>query len=77
MHAATPPQNHTTEDPRALAGGMFKSIREAHGIGQAELARLVGISRSHLSRVEKGERILSPQLHMRLVNALADLPRSA
>lgn len=49
-------------------------MRQAHSVGVRELARLVGCSASHLSRVEAGERAASPELTERLLDAIADLP---
>ena len=49
-------------------------MREAHHVGLRELADRVGISASHLSRVEKGERAASDDLTERICDALAALP---
>lgn len=50
-----------------LAGGpltiavTIKSTREGEGLSQAEFARLLGISRSHLCDIEKGRKGVSPE----------------
>ena len=49
-------------------------MREAHRIGLRELAGLVGVSASHLSRVESGERVLSADLETRICDVIANLP---
>lgn len=49
-------------------------MREAHGVGLRDLAAMVGVSPSHLSRVESGERSASPELYERVVDTFATLP---
>jgi transcriptional regulator with XRE-family HTH domain len=49
-------------------------MRQAHGVGLREMAVLVGVSPSHLSRVESGERAAGADLKDRLFDALATLP---
>lgn len=49
-------------------------MREAHHVGLREMARTVGISPSHLSRVESGERAAGPDLMDRLCDVIAQLP---
>jgi transcriptional regulator with XRE-family HTH domain len=49
-------------------------MRNTHGVGLRQLAALVGISASHLSRVESGERPASPSLVNRICDAIAELP---
>ena len=50
-----------------LAGGpltiavAIKATREGEGLSQAEFARLLGISRSHLCDIEKGRKGVSPE----------------
>lgn len=57
-----------------MAGDTIRMLRKTHGINQRDLAALVGITTSHLSRVETGERPASPGLMTRIVAALASLP---
>ena len=41
-------------------GGMISSLRECDEVSQAEFARRLGVSRSHLCDVEKGRKVVSP-----------------
>lgn len=52
----------------------MRMMREAHSIRLTHLAKQVGISASHLSRVESGERAASPELTDRICKAIAELP---
>lgn len=70
MTTATPPQDASP----AAAGRTLRMMREAHGVGVRDLAAMVGISPSHLSRVETGERAATPDLMNRICDAIADLP---
>lgn len=49
-------------------------MREAHRVGLRELAGRVGISPSHLSRVESGERAAGADLTDRICAVIAELP---
>ena len=49
-------------------------MREAHRVTQGDLAELVGISKSHLSRVESGERPAGAKLTERICSVIATLP---
>jgi plasmid maintenance system antidote protein VapI len=42
-------------------GGMLWSLRMCDEISQAEFARRLGVSRSHLCDVEKGRKLVSPE----------------
>ncbi len=42
-------------------GGMLWSLRMCDEISQAEFARRLGVSRSHLCDVEKGRKVVSPE----------------
>ena len=48
-------------------------MRETHGVGLREMASIVDISPSHLSRVESGERPATADLTKRLCDAIASL----
>jgi transcriptional regulator with XRE-family HTH domain len=52
-------------------------IRKSHGLTLAELATAVGVTISHLSRVETGERVASEGLLLRVANHLATLPKTS
>jgi transcriptional regulator with XRE-family HTH domain len=41
-------------------GAMLSSIREGEELSQAEMARRLGVSRSHLCDIEKGRKAVSP-----------------
>jgi len=42
-------------------GGMLWSIRMCDELSQAEFARMLGVSRSHICDVEKGRKVVSPE----------------
>jgi transcriptional regulator with XRE-family HTH domain len=42
-------------------GGLLWSMRMCDEISQAEFARRLGVSRSHLCDVEKGRKVVSPE----------------
>jgi transcriptional regulator with XRE-family HTH domain len=56
---------HTTELPPTLL-----ALRISKGINQATLAARVGISRSYMSQIERGEAPLHPNLEQQLAKAL-------
>jgi transcriptional regulator with XRE-family HTH domain len=51
-------------------GQMLRDLRESHGVGQAELARRIGISPSALSQAERGVRSVSADTLMRIYDTL-------
>jgi plasmid maintenance system antidote protein VapI len=51
-------------------GKMIESIRTADEITQANLARMMGISRAHLCDIEKGRRVVRPERAARFASAL-------
>src|SRR5437870_13863042 len=59
-----------TDHGQLPLGPSVASLREREGISQAELARRAGLSPAVLSRVESGERTLSPEELVGLVQAL-------
>jgi transcriptional regulator with XRE-family HTH domain len=48
----------------------LRAVREAHGLGLREVARRAEIDPAHLSRVERGERMLSLEALVRLARVL-------
>lgn len=74
MPTAKAPQNEPPSSPQVLAGRTLRMMREAHHIGLRELASLVGISPSHLSRIEGGERAAGGELTDRICAVIANLP---
>lgn len=70
MTTATPPQS----SPQVLVGRTVRMMREAHHIGLRDFAADLGVSPSHLSRIETGERPLTADLEARIVNVLSNLP---
>jgi transcriptional regulator with XRE-family HTH domain len=55
---------------RRRFGDMLRELRESRGVGQADLARRVGISPSALSQAERGARGVSADTLMRIYQAL-------
>ena len=55
-------------------GGMIWSLRECDEISQAEFARRLGVSRSHLCDIEKGRKVVSPERAAAWANALGFPP---
>jgi transcriptional regulator with XRE-family HTH domain len=74
MNPATTPLGDHNSPPRVLVGRTVRMMRKAHGVGLRELAAMVDVSPSHLSRVESGARVMSPELHERINEAIASLP---
>jgi len=74
MQTARAPQDRREVAPAVLAGRTLRMMREAHNVGLREMARLVGISPSHLSRVESGERSAGEDLTNRICDVIAELP---
>lgn len=75
MTPATSPQDAPQEvAPQVLAGRTLRMMRETHGVSLREMAATVGISASHLSRVESGERPATSDLTDRLCAVIANLP---
>lgn len=74
MPTAQQPQLASQLSPQALAGRTYRMIRRTHGMTLAQVAELVGITESHLSRIERGERAISPDLQKRFVEVYGSLP---
>jgi transcriptional regulator with XRE-family HTH domain len=74
MHTATSPQEGASVAPQVLAGRTLRMMREAHHTSLRDLAARAGVSPSHLSRVESGERPATADLTARLCAVIADLP---
>ncbi len=74
MATAKTPQDLPRVAPQTLAGRTLRMMREAHNVGLRELANLVDISPSHLSRVESGQRAAGVELTERICDAIAQLP---
>lgn len=60
--------------PQILAGKTLRMMRQSHRVGLRSMATIVGISPSHLSRIESGERPATEELTARICAALATLP---
>jgi len=58
----------------AIPGETLKAARQAAGIGQEELARRVGVTKSTVGRWEFGLRALSPEMWERVQAALLTAP---
>ena len=57
-------------------GPTLRKFRNARGLSQHELAAMLGISRSHIGRLENGEKQPSLAMLFRLASAL-EVPASA
>lgn len=55
-------------------GDAIRNVRKARGISQEELAYLCHIDRSHMGRIERGERNLAILNFVRICRALACSP---
>jgi transcriptional regulator with XRE-family HTH domain len=51
-------------------GGLLVAIRESDQVSQAQLAKRLGISKSHLCDIEKGRKVLSPERAARFAREL-------
>jgi len=51
-------------------GAALSGLREADERSLAELARVLGVSRSHLCDIEQGRRVVSPERAARFARAL-------
>lgn len=55
-------------------GAAIRKVRKSRGISQEELAHLCRIDRSHMGRIERGERNLAILNFVRICQALACSP---
>ena len=55
--------------PLTLAA-LLRSIREGEAMTQAEFAETLGISKQHLSHIENGRKVVSPERAARFAKAL-------
>lgn len=58
----------------AAIGAVIRNIRKGRGISQEELAYMCHIDRSHMGRIERGERNLAILNFIRISRALACSP---
>lgn len=72
--ANSPQDDREVSSPRVLAGRTLRMMRDAHGASLRDVASRAGISPSHLSRVESGERPMTAELTQRLCDVIAELP---
>ena len=59
----------TTETPHP--GATLAALRTEAGMSQRQLAKVLGVPFSHLSRVESGERALTDNLYREAARAVA------
>lgn len=67
----------TTTPPHAALGAQIRSAREASGFSQEAFAPLVGITRRHLMRLERGKHMPSDALLRRIAEAIGQDPDSS
>ncbi|WP_084162437.1 helix-turn-helix domain-containing protein [Paraburkholderia bannensis] len=58
----------------AAIGATVRAHRQERGVSQETLAHVTGIDRSHMGRIERGERNLSILNLIRIANALGTTP---
>lgn len=68
-----PAEVERSEELSAL-GEAIRSLRKGRGISQEELSFLCGIDRSHMGRIERGERNVSFTNLLRIARGLSCLP---
>lgn len=56
-------------------GAALAAVREREGLSQVELAARLGISRSHLCDLEKGRKLVSPELAAKYASTLGHSER--
>jgi transcriptional regulator with XRE-family HTH domain len=66
-------QSDTNHDLARL-GGALRAARKARGLSQESLADAAGIDRSHMGKIERGERNVSVLNLIRIATALGSLP---
>lgn len=67
---------HSDDDSHALAaiGAAIRLLRKERGLSQEELSHLSRLDRSHMGRIERGERNLSMLNLVRISRGLACSP---
>lgn len=62
----------TEQKPNASPlGPVLRAIREGAEMSRRSLAKTAGVDHSHLSRVETGERDISPEMLLKVLTAIA------
>jgi len=59
-------------EEQAITGSMIRKARIEAELSVRSLANLIGISHTHLTRIENGERALTPDLSKRHAKALIE-----
>ncbi len=49
-------------------GGKLSHLRQRHGLSQSQLAELIGVTRTHVSRMERGEKIPNIAMLLKIAN---------
>ena len=62
--------NETMQRLQLEVGAFIREKREALGITQKELGRLIGVTNNHISDIENGHRKVSPERYMEFVKIL-------
>ncbi len=55
-------------------GSLIEAIRQGEELGQLEFAERLGISKSHLSDIERGRKVVSPERAARFAKLLGYSP---
>ncbi len=59
---------------KSLFGKTIRTLREAHGYSQEELAERAGLHRNYVGGIERGERNVALENILKLAKALAVAP---
>lgn len=57
-------ENRSIEDENIQIGRMLQNARESHGVTQAEMTEATGLTKNHISAVERG--VSKASIHMLL-----------
>lgn len=68
------PGKQPQKSPRELTGAQLQMMRVTHKLSQRQLAPLLGITHTHLSRIESGKRDLTDPMKRQVAVVLAQLP---
>jgi DNA-binding XRE family transcriptional regulator len=61
----------------AMSGSNLRTLREAAGLTQAEIAKVAGVTQQHISQVERGQARPGAEMAVRLWETLASRQHGA